>query len=592
MSKRSPRLQFTDEERAAPELKKAIQKADKKADKLDKAEAKIPKKTVKRKERVVDAEGKVTTRLYFEEVDKKKPPSKLTHAATAAPINSALATAHREIRQSEEDNVGVESAHRIEEVAEGGVRMVDSAHRSHKLKPYRNAAHAEAAADKANLKALNKQVQRQNPQFSSNPYSRWQQKRAIKKEYMAAKAGKGGKNTAKATQKTAKTAKKAAENTKKSAEFLAKHWKGALIALAILLIVAFLLSVVSSCSVMVQSGVSAFGGSSYAVEDDHMKDAEAQYCAMEAELQEYLDTYESTHDYDEYHYDLDDIEHDPYVLLSAISALHGGEWTIDEIGGTLQMLFDKQYILTETVTTETRYRTETRTGERQATDPETGAYLYDEYGEPIMEEYEYEVQVPYTYYICTVELENFNLSHVPVYIMSEEQLSMYATFMSTLGNRPDLYPDSFYVDAYVNTEYEDYEIPASALSDPQFAAMMEEAEKYLGYPYVWGGSNPNTSFDCSGFVSWVVNNCGAGWNLGRLGADSLRHTCSYVSPANAKPGDLIFFEGTYDTTGASHVGIYVGNNMMIHCGDPIQYADITSSYWQQHFLSFGRLPQP
>ena len=584
MSKRSPRLQFSDEERASPELKKAIQKADKKADKLDKAEAKIPKKTVKRKERVVDAEGKVTTRLYFEEVDKKKPPSKLTHAATAAPINSALATAHREIRQSEEDNVGVESAHRIEEVAEGGVRMVDSAHRSHKLKPYRNAAHAEAAADKANLKALNKQAQRDNPQFSSNPYSRWQQKRAIKKEYMATKAGKTGKNTAKATQKTSKSAKKAAENTKKTGEFLAKHWKGALIALAILLIVAFLLSVVSSCSVLVQSGVSAFGTSSYAVEDDHMKDAEAQYCAMEAELQNYLDTYERTHDYDEYHYDLDDIEHDPYVLLSAISALHGGEWTIDEIGGTLQMLFDKQYILTETVETETRYRTETRTGTTTYTDPDTG--------ETVIETYEYEVQVPYTYYICYVELENFNLSHVPVYIMSEEQLSMYATYMSSLGNRPDLFPDSSYVDAYFNTEYEDYKIPASALSDPQFAAMMEEAEKYLGYPYVWGGSNPNTSFDCSGFVSWVVNNCGVGWNIGRLGADSLRHTCSYVSPANARPGDLIFFEGTYDTTGASHVGIYLGNNMMIHCGDPIQYADITSSYWQQHFLSFGRLPQP
>ena len=584
MSKRSPRLQFSDEERSSPELKKAIQKADKKADKLDKAEAKIPKKTVKRKERVVDAEGRVTTRLYFEEVDKKKPPSKLTHAATAAPINSALATAHREIRQSEEDNVGVESAHRIEEAAEGGVRMIDSAHRSHKLKPYRNAAHAEAAADKANLKALNKQAQRNNPQFSSNPYSRWQQKRAIKKEYMAAKAGKSGKNTAKATQKTAKSAKKAAENTKKTGEFLAKHWKGALIALAILLIVAFLLSVVSSCSVMVQSGVSAFGGSSYAVEDSDMMDAEAQYCAMEAELQEYLDTYESTHDYDEYHYDLDDIEHDPYVLLSAISALHGGEWTIGEIGGTLQMLFDKQYILTETVETEARYRTETRTGTTTYTDPNTG--------ETITETYEYEVQVPYTYYICYVELENFNLSHVPVYIMSEEQLSMYATYMSTVGNRPDLFPDSFYVDAYINTEYEEYEISASALSDPQFAAMMEEAEKYLGYPYVWGGSNPNTSFDCSGFVSWVVNNCGVGWNIGRLGADSLRHTCSYVSPANARPGDLIFFEGTYDTTGASHVGIYVGNNMMIHCGDPIQYADITSSYWQQHFLSFGRLPQP
>lgn len=584
MSKRSPRLQFTDEERAAPELKKAIQKADKKADKLDKAEAKIPKKTVKRKERVVDTEGKVTTRLYFEEVDKKKPTSKLTHAATAAPINSALATAHREIRQSEEDNVGVESAHRLEEAAESGVRMIDSAHRSHKLKPYRNAAHAEAAADKANLRALNKQAQRQNPQFSSNPYSRWQQKRAIKKEYMAAKAGKTGKNTAKATQKTAKSAKKAAENTKKSAEFLAKHWKGALIAVAILLIVAFLLSVVSSCSVLVQSGVSAFGGSSYAVEDTSMQDAEAQYCALEAELQEYLDTYESTHDYDEYHYDLDEIEHDPYVLISAISALHGGEWTIDEVGGTIQMLFDKQYILTETVVTETRYRTETRTGTTTYTDPDTG--------ETVTETYEYEVEVPYTYYICTVELENFNLSHVPVYIMSEEQLSMYATYMSSLGNRPDLFPDSSYVDAYFNTEYEDYEIPAEALSDPQFAAMMEEAEKYLGYPYVWGGSSPNTSFDCSGFVSWVVNNCGVGWNIGRLGAESLRHTCSYVSPSNARPGDLIFFEGTYDTTGASHVGIYVGNNMMIHCGDPIQYANINTSYWQQHFLSFGRLPSP
>lgn len=200
-----------------------------------------------------------------------------------------------------------------------------------------------------------------------------------------------------------------------------------------------------------------------------------QYCALEAELQEYLDTYEDTHDYDEYHYDLDDIEHDPYVLISAISALHGGEWTIGEVGGTIQMLFDKQYILTEMVTTETRYRTETRTGTTSYTDPETG--------ETVTEEYEYEVQVPYTYYICNVTLENFNLSHVPVYIMSEEQLSMYATYMATLGNRPDLFPDSQYVGMYIDTEYEDYEIPAEALSDPQFAAMMEEAEKYLGYPY-------------------------------------------------------------------------------------------------------------
>ena len=453
--------------------------------------------------------------------------------------------------------------------------MADSAHRSHKLKPYRNAAHAEAAADKANLKALNKQAQHNNPQFSSNPYSRWQQKRAIKKEYMAAKAGKSGKNTAKAAQKTAKSAKKAAENTKKSAEFFARHWKGALIAIALLLIVAFLLNVVSSCSIMVQSGASVFGASTYAADDADMLAAEARYCVLEAELQEYLDSYESTHDYDEYYYDLDEIEHDPYVLISAISALHGPEWTIDAVGGTIQMLFDKQYILTETVVVETRYRTETDTWTDEDGNTHTDTY-----------------EVPYDYYICTVTLENFNLSHVPVYIMSEEQLSMYATYMSTLGNRPDLFPDSSYVNAYINTEYEDYEIPAEALSDPQFAAMMKEAEKYLGYPYVWGGSSPSTSFDCSGFVSWVVNNCGVGWNIGRLGADGLRHICTRVSSANVKPGDLVFFQGTYDTTGASHVGIYVGNNKMIHCGDPIQYADLGSSYWQSHFLSYGRLPNP
>lgn len=584
MSKRSPRLQFSDEERASPELKKVIEKADKKADKLDKAEAKIPKKTVKRKERVVGEDGKVSVKLHFEEVDKKKPTSKLTHSLTDAPLNTVLATAHREVRDSEEDNVCVEGAHKLEQVAEGGVRTLDSAHRSHKLKPYREAAYAEKAADKANLKALNKQAQQNNPQFSSNPYSRWQQKRAIKKEYMAAKAGKTGATTAKATQKTAKSAKKAAENTKKTGTFLARHWKGALIVLALLLMIAFLSSVISSCSVLVQSGVTSFVASSYAADDADMLAAEEQYCALEAELQEYLGTYEDTHDYDEYHYDLDDIEHDPYVLISAISALHGGEWTIGEVGGTIQMLFDKQYILTETVTTETRYRTETRTGTTTYTDPDTG--------ETVTEEYEYEVQVPYTYYICNVTLENFNLSHVPVYIMSEEQLSMYATYMATLGNRPDLFPDSQYVGMYIDTEYEDYEIPAEALSDPQFAAMMEEAEKYLGYPYVWGGSSPSTSFDCSGFVSWVINNCGEGWSIGRLGAEGLRNTCSYVSPVNARPGDLIFFEGTYDTSGASHVGIYVGNNMMIHCGDPIQYASINTNYWQQHFLSFGRLPSP
>lgn len=453
MGKRSPRLQFTEEERAAPELKKSIRKADKKADKLEKAEAKIPKKTVKRKERIVDADGKVTTRLYFEEVDKKKPPSKLSHAVIAAPINSASAAFHREIRQSEEDNVGVESTHKIEEAAEGGIRIADSAYRSHKLKPYRNAAHAEAAADKANLKALNKQAQQNNPQSSAGSYSKWQQKRAIKKEYMAAKAGKTGKTA----QKTAASAKKAAENTKKSAEFLSKHWKGALIVIAILLIAAFLLSAAASCSVILQGGVSAFGSSSFTADDADMLAAEARYCALETELKEYIDSYERTHDYDEYHYDLDNIHHDPYVLISAISALHGGEWTINEVADTIQMLFDKQYILTESVKTETRYRTETRTGTNVYTDPETG--------ETVTETYEYEVQVPYTYYICTVKLENVDLSRVPADIMSEEQLAMYEIYMSTLGNRPDLFPDSPYANASVNDGHEDYKIPAEAVKE-------------------------------------------------------------------------------------------------------------------------------
>lgn len=300
--------------------------------------------------------------------------------------------------------------------------------------------------------------------------------------------------------------------------------------------------------------------------------AEAQYCAMEAELQSKLDTYEATHDYDEYHFDLGEIGHDPYVLISALTALKGGAWTLDEVQSELQMLFDKQYILTETVETEIRYRLETR---------------YDEDGNP------YTVQVPYEYTICTVTLENFGLSHVPVYVMSEDQLALYASYMATLGNRPDLFGDSDYVNRYYgNGSGGSYDIPPEALEDEAFAAIIKEAEKYLGFPYVWGGSSPATSFDCSGFVSYVYNNCGVGWIFGRLSAEGIRQICSYVSPADAKPGDLIFFEKTYNTTGASHIGIYVGNHTMLHCGDPIQYTSISSDYWQSHFLQFGRLAPP
>ena len=268
------------------------------------------------------------------------------------------------------------------------------------------------------------------------------------------------------------------------------------------------------------------------------------------------------------------------MLISILTAFHEGVFTIDEVQAELSMLFEKQYILTETVETETRYRTETRTGTRTVTDPETG--------ETSTEEYEYEVQVPYTYYICNVKLENFDLSHVPVYIMGEETLSLYATYMATLGNREDLFPSSSYVGKYTNPPAT-YDIPAAALEDETFAALITEAEKYIGYPYVWGGSNPNTSFDCSGFVSWALTESGV-CNTGRLGAQGLYNISTPVSSANARPGDLIFFVGTYDTPGVSHVGIYVGGGKMLHCGDPIQYADINTSYWQSHFYAFGRPP--
>ena len=568
--KREPRLQFSDADLAEPKLEKPIKRVKKAEAKADKAQAKIPKKTVVKKERGFDpATGKVKTQLCFEEVDKKKPPSKLTHAVQDAPANFVLSQVHREVRQSEDDNVGVEAAHKVEQAVESGGRLVQSAHRAHQLKPYRAAIRAEKKLERANLDALQKKAEIDSP--TSNPVSKWQQKQAIKKQYAAAKHNQAAQTTAKAAENTAKAAKKAAEKAEKAGKYVWEHRRGFAIAAAILLMLAFLLNGLSSCSVIMDGVGSGIAASTYPSQDADMLGAEAQYCAMEAELQRYLDTYESTHDYDEYHFDLDTIEHDPYVLISIITALHQGEWTLDEVQGTLQMLFDRQYILTEDVVVETRYRTETDTWTDADGNTHTDTY-----------------QVPYDYYICTVTLENFNLSHVPVYIMSEEQLGMYATYMATLGNRPDLFPGSGYIGKYVEGSYTDYDIPPEALDDEVFAAIIKEAEKYLGYPYVWGGSSPSTSFDCSGFVSWVINH--SGWDVGRLGAQGLCNICTPVSSANVKPGDLVFFTGTYDTPGVSHVGIYVGNNMMIHCGDPISYANLNSNYWQSHFYRYGRLP--
>ena len=568
--KREPRLQFSDADLAEPKLEKPIKRVKKAEAKADKAQAKIPKKTVAKKEHGFDpATGKVKTQLRFEEVDKKKPPSKLTHAVQDAPANFVLSQVHREVRQSEDDNVGVEAAHKVEQAVESGGRLVQSAHRAHQLKPYRAAIRAEKKLERANLDALQKKAEIDSP--TSNPVSKWQQKQAIKKQYAAAKHHQAAQTTAKAAENTARAAKKAAEKAEKAGKYVWEHRRGFAIAAAILLMLAFLLNGLSSCSVIMDGVGSGIAASTYPSQDADMLGAEAQYCEMEAELQRYLDTYESTHDYDEYHFDLDTIEHDPYVLISIITALHQGEWTLDEVQGTLQMLFDRQYILTEDVVVETRYRTETDTWTDADGNTHTDTY-----------------QVPYDYYICTVTLENFNLSHVPVYIMSEEQLGMYATYMATLGNRPDLFPGSGYIGKYVEGSYTDYDIPPEVLDDEVFAAIIKEAEKYLGYPYVWGGSSPSTSFDCSGFVSWVINH--SGWDVGRLGAQGLCNICTPVPSANVKPGDLVFFTGTYDTPGVSHVGIYVGNNMMIHCGDPISYANLNSNYWQSHFYRYGRLP--
>ena len=581
----SSRLQFTDEERADPALEKYIRRSDRAADKLDAAKEAVPTKKVLTKERTFDgAAGRGKTLLRFEDVE-KKPNGSLRHNPLARPVQEVKAAAHGEIRRVEQENVGVEAGHRGEELSERGVsyagRKARAGIRRHRMKPWRDAEKAEQELIRANADFLYQKALHDDPALaSSNPVSRYLQKKRIQKNYakQVRQAQKTAKNTEAAASSAAKRVKETAQET---AAFVKRHWKVVLPVVGIGAVVALLFGGMSSCSVLGGSGVGGVFTSSYLSEDADMLAAEAAYCGMEAELRAELDNYEARHPgYDEYRYDLDDIEHDPYVLTSILSALHEGTFTVDEVQGDLEMLFEKQYILTETTETETRYRTETRTGTREVTDPETG--------ETTTEEYEYEVGVPYTYYIRNVKLENFNLSHVPVYIMGEDTLSMYATYMATLGNREDLFPGSSYVGKYTAPPTA-YEIPPSALEDETFAALITEAEKYVGYPYVWGGSSPSTSFDCSGFVSWALTNSGV-CNTGRLGAQGLYNISTPVSSANARPGDLIFFVGTYDTPGVSHVGIYVGGGTMLHCGDPIQYSNINTSYWQEHFYAFARPP--
>ena len=541
----SSRLQFSEADRAADKLKKAVRKSDKAADKLDAAKAAVP----------------------------VKPPGKEHGNPLSRPVQEVKSTLHGEVSKVEGDNSGVQAGHlgerQIEKAVGYGGRRFHQARADRKLKPWRDVSKAEQAAVKANADFYWQKSIMENPQLaSSNPISRLWQKKRLQKQYAAHRAGTGAAQAAgKASQTAASAAKKGGGTiAQKLGGFVTKNKHTLLIVGGIGLILMLIMGLMQSCTSMFGGGTSGLVASSYLSEDADLTGAEAAYCGMEAELQEYLDTYEATHDYDEYHFDLDEIEHDPYVLLSILSALHEGVFTLDDVQSDLEMLFDKQYIITETVTTETRYRTETRT---------------DSEGN------EYEVEVPYTWYICTVTLENFDLSHVPVYIMGEDQLSMYAVYMSTLGNRPDLFPSSGYVGKYIENPPTAWDIPAEYLTDERFATLITEAEKYLGYPYVWGGSSPETSFDCSGFVSYVLTNTGL-CNTGRLGAQGLYNISTPVSAP--QPGDLVFFVGTYDTSGISHVGIYVGDGMMLHCGDPISYTNLNTSYWQSHFYAYARPP--
>lgn len=528
-SRPSSRLQFSEADQAKPELQGVIRKSDKAADRLDAARDAIPNKR----------------------------PGKPHANPLSRPLQEAGAAIHGKIREVEPENSGVQSGHLgergVEKTVGFGKRRVQNWRAERKLRPWREAAKAEQAAVKANADFYYRKAVAENPQLASNPISRLWQKKRLQKQYAAAYRAAGKTAQAgKTAEATAKAARKTAQESKRTALFVKRHWKGVLIVGGIGLLLVMLLGSLQSCSSMFGGGASNFMASSYLSEDADMLAAEEAYCAKEDELREYLDTYEATHDYDEYHFDLDEIEHDPYVLISILSALHEGMFTIDQVQGDLQTLFDKQYILTETVTTETRY---------------------DSDGDP------------YTWTICTVTLENFDLSHVPVYMMGEDQLSLYATYMSTLGNRPDLFPSSGYVSKYIENPPTAWEIPAEYLTDERFNTLITEAEKYLGYPYVWGGSSPSTSFDCSGFVSYVLTNSGL-CNTGRLGAQGLYNISTPVS--DPQPGDLVFFVGTYDTTGVSHVGIYVGDGMMLHCGDPIQYSNLNTSYWQSHFYAYGR----
>ena len=553
---KEPRLRFTDEERADPAMEKPIRKADKAAAKADKAQAKIPKKKVRQK--TVDPEtGKVTTKLVLE--NKKKPPSKLSHAVRDAPANAALGKLHKEIQEAEQDNVGVESAHKSEEAAETGARLVREGYRSHKLKPYRKAAQAEKKLEKANVNALYQKSLQENPQLASNPFSRWQQKRTIKKQYAAAKrAGQSAGSAAKTAEATGKAAKTVKEKAQQAGAFVMRHKRGFILVGVIFLIVCLLLNAMSSCSMMVQSIGSMVSGTTYPSDDPEMVAVEADYAAKEAALQAEIDNIESSHPgYDEYRYDLDMIGHDPHELAAYLSAVLQG-YTQASAQAELDRVFDAQYELTLTEEVETRYRTETRTGTTTSTDPETG--------EITTEEYEYEVEVPYEYYILNVKLTSKSISSVASELLTPEQLEMYQVYRSTLGNKPLIFGGG-------SADTSDSESLAGVQfvngTRPGNQAVVDIAKSQVGNvggePYWrWFGFDSRIEW-CACFVSWCYGQVGL--SEPRFSACQAQGIPWFQSHgqwggpdyANIAPGDAIFFDWDLDGK-ADHVGIVVGTD--------------------------------
>ena len=490
------------------------------------------------------------------------------------------AKAHQSVRNADQDNnSGVEAAHFSEGSAEGAARAGSRFQYGRKLRQYKKLERLEKKADKDAVDSIFAERMKSDPQAGSNFFSRWRQKQAIKKEYAAAKAGAAAaENTATGT---AKAAQGTASMTEKAFQFVQSHSHIIIGIAAVGLLVLVIAGSVSSCSVLINGGGNVVLGTSYTAEDEDLKGVETDYTKLEDKLRKQIDRIETDHPgYDEYRYNLAEIGHNPYELASLLT-VEFENYTRSQVQARLQSIFEAQYELKLEEKVEIRTRKETRVGYRY--NPITGTG----------HTYTYQVTVQYEYKILNVTLLNRGVDYVARNSgLTDDQLQRYEVTLECRGNRDDLFagiafatPDG----AGSSGEYQDYDIPGEALTDEKFRKMITEAEKYLGYPYVWGGSSPSTSFDCSGFVSWVINHCGNGWNVGRQTANGLMGKCDIIPKSEAKPGDLIFFQKTYNTSGASHVGIYVGNGMMIHCGNPISYASIETSYWRQHYYCMGRI---